>query len=73
MPATADQSEPRTKRTAARDAFDKKMKEILTPEQFTKFQAMPRGGQRRGGAVERRRRRRGWRRATPGSITDSHF
>ena len=44
----ADQSERRTKMTAARDDLDKKMKEILTPEQYTKFQAMPRGG-RRGG------------------------
>jgi len=47
----ADQAERRTKMTAARDALDKKMKEILTAEQFTKYQAMPRqGGQRRGGA-----------------------
>lgn len=46
----ADQSERRTKMTAARDALTKKMKEILTPDQYTKFEAMPRGGQRRGGA-----------------------
>jgi len=45
----ADQSERRTKMTDARDALDKKMKEILTPDQYTKFEAMPRGG-RRGGA-----------------------
>ena len=44
----ADQTEQRAKRTAARDALDKKMKEILTADQFTKYQAMPRGG-RRGG------------------------
>src|SRR4051794_12938903 len=44
----ADQSERRTKMTAARDALDKKMKEILTPEQYAKYEAMPRGG-RRGG------------------------
>jgi Spy/CpxP family protein refolding chaperone len=43
---SADQSERRTKMTAARDDFDKKMKDILTPEQYTKFQAMPRGGRR---------------------------
>jgi periplasmic protein CpxP/Spy len=46
----ADQSERRAKMTAARDALDKKMKEILTPDQFTKYQAMPRPGQRRNGA-----------------------
>ncbi|HEX4263396.1 MAG TPA: hypothetical protein VH597_03570 [Verrucomicrobiae bacterium] len=45
----ADQSERRTKMTAARDDFNKKMKDILTPDQYTKFEAMPRGG-RRGGA-----------------------
>lgn len=49
----ADQSERRTKMTAARDDLDKKLKEILTPEQYTKFQAMPRrgggGGNRNGG------------------------
>ena len=44
-----DQSEMRTKMTDARDALNKKMKEILTPEQYTKFEAMPRGN-RRGGA-----------------------
>jgi len=49
--AATDQTEQRAKRTAAREALDKKMKEILTPDQFTKYQAMPRpGGQRRGGA-----------------------
>jgi Spy/CpxP family protein refolding chaperone len=46
---SADQSERAGKMRDARDAFDKKMKEILTPEQYTKFQAMPRPG-RRGGA-----------------------
>jgi protein CpxP len=46
---SADQSERRTKMTAAREALDKKLKDILTPEQFTKYQAMPRPG-RRGGA-----------------------
>lgn len=47
----ADQSERRTKMTAARTDLDKKMKEILTPEQYTKYEAMPgrqagRGGRR---------------------------
>jgi Spy/CpxP family protein refolding chaperone len=42
----ADQSERRTKMTAARDDFNKKMKDILTPEQYTKFEAMPRPGRR---------------------------
>jgi hypothetical protein len=45
----ADQSERRTKMMAARDDFDKKMKEILTEDQYTKFKAMPRGGGRRNG------------------------
>ena len=40
----ADQSERREKMTSAREAFNKQMKEILTPEQYTKFQAMPRRG-----------------------------
>lgn len=45
----ADQSERRTKMTAARTDLDKKMKEILTPEQYTKYEAMPgRQGGRRG-------------------------
>jgi Spy/CpxP family protein refolding chaperone len=44
-----DQSEMRTKMQAARTDLDKKMKEILTPEQYTKFQAMPRGGRNRQG------------------------
>jgi Spy/CpxP family protein refolding chaperone len=48
---SAEQSERRTKMTAARDALDKKMKEILTPEQYTKFQAMPRGRGGRGGGA----------------------
>jgi periplasmic protein CpxP/Spy len=42
----ADQSERRTKMTAAVTDLDKKMKEILTPDQYTKFQAMPRPGRR---------------------------
>ena len=46
---SADQSERRSKMQEARQAFDAKMKEILTPEQYTKFEAMPRPG-RRGGA-----------------------
>ena len=49
---TADQSERRTKLMAARETFSKKMKEILTADQYKKFEAMPamqpRGG--RGGA-----------------------
>jgi protein CpxP len=47
----AEQADRRTKMTAAREALDKKLKEILTADQFTKYQAMPRqGGQRRNGA-----------------------
>lgn len=45
-----DQSDMRTKMRAAREDFNKKMKDILTADQYTKFQAMPRGGGRRGGA-----------------------
>lgn len=45
----ADQSERRTKMTAARNDFNKKMKEILTPDQYTKFEAMPRPARRNGG------------------------
>jgi protein CpxP len=45
----ADQDERRTKMTAAREDFDKQMKAILTPDQYTKFQAMPRPGGRRNG------------------------
>jgi Spy/CpxP family protein refolding chaperone len=41
-----DQADMRTKMTAARTDLDKKMKDILTPEQYTKYQAMPRGGRR---------------------------
>src|SRR6185295_19117660 len=42
-----DQTQRRAKATAAREEFTKKMKEILTPEQFTKFQAIaPQGGRR---------------------------
>ena len=43
-----DQADMRTKMTAARTDLDKKMKEILTPEQYTKYEAMP-GRQGRGG------------------------
>jgi len=45
----AEQDDRRTKMRAAREDFNKKMKDILTPDQYTKFEAMPRGG-RRGGA-----------------------
>jgi periplasmic protein CpxP/Spy len=41
-----DQADIRTKMTAARTDLDKKMKEILTPEQYTKYEAMPRPGRR---------------------------
>jgi len=49
----ADQSERAAKRTAAMDALDKKMKDILTPDQYTKFKAMPRrgGGRNAGGGA----------------------
>jgi len=50
----ADQSERRTKMATVRTDFNKKMKEILTPEQYTKYEAMSgrggRGGRNRGGA-----------------------
>ncbi len=42
----ADQSERRAKMMAAQEDLDKKLKEILTPEQYTKYQAMPRPGRR---------------------------
>ena len=45
--ASADQEERRTKMREAFRTFNKKMKEILTPEQYTKFQEMPRPGRRR--------------------------
>jgi Spy/CpxP family protein refolding chaperone len=49
-----DRADMRTKMTAAREGFTKKMKEILTPEQYKKLQEMPamqpRGGRRGGGA-----------------------
>lgn len=46
----ADQSERRTKMQAAMQDFTGEMKGILTPEQYTKFEAsMPRGGRRGGG------------------------
>ncbi len=41
------QDQRREKMQALREEETKKMKEILTPEQFEKYQAMPRGG--RGG------------------------
>lgn len=44
-----DQSEMRSKMKDAREAFNKKMKDILTPDQYTKFEAMPRPGRRAGG------------------------
>lgn len=44
----ADQDERRTKMQTARQDFDKKMKDILTPDQYTKFQPLLRGGGRRG-------------------------
>jgi len=44
-----DQGEMRTKMTAARDELSKALKAILTPEQYTKYEAMPRGGRRMGG------------------------
>ena len=51
--STTDQTERRAKAMAAREDMDKKMKDILTPEQYTKFMAMPRrgggGGNRNGG------------------------
>ncbi len=40
----ADQSERRSKMQTARQSFDTAMKGILTPDQYTKFAAMPRGG-----------------------------
>jgi hypothetical protein len=46
----ADQDERAGKMRTARQDFDKKMKEILTPDQYTKFQAMRPAGGRRGGA-----------------------
>jgi periplasmic protein CpxP/Spy len=45
----ADQTEQRTKMRTARTDLDKKMKEILTPEQYTKYEAMPGRGGRGGG------------------------
>jgi Spy/CpxP family protein refolding chaperone len=45
----ADQDDRRTKMQSAREDFDKQMKSILTPDQYTKFQAMPRPGGRRNG------------------------
>jgi Spy/CpxP family protein refolding chaperone len=45
-----EQADMRAKMRTAREELDKKMKEILTPEQYTKYQAMPRrGGGRNGG------------------------
>lgn len=45
----ADQDTRRAKMRTAREDFNKKMKEILTPDQYTKFEAMPRGNRRGGG------------------------
>jgi len=45
------QDERREKAQAIRQDMDKKMKEILTPEQYEKYQAMPRGG--RGGGQKK--------------------
>ena len=45
----ADPTERRTKVATARTDLDKKMKEILTPEQYTKYEAMPGRGGRNGG------------------------
>jgi Spy/CpxP family protein refolding chaperone len=44
----ADATERQTKAKAARDEFTKKMKEVLTPEQYKKFEAMPQPGRRNG-------------------------
>lgn len=44
-----DQSEMRTKMRAAREDFNKKMKDILTPEQFAKLPQMGRRGGGGGG------------------------
>ena len=43
-----DQSEARTKMRTAREDFNKKLKGILTPEQYAK---LPQPGARRGGAA----------------------
>jgi len=47
----ADQSERRTKYMAAQQDLDKKLKGILTDEQYKKYEAMPgrRGGRNRSG------------------------
>ena len=44
-----DQTDMRTKMQTARTDLDKKMKEILTPEQYTKYEAMPGRSSRNGG------------------------
>jgi len=44
-----DQTDMRTKMQTARTDLDKKMKEILTPEQYTKYEAMPGRSGRNGG------------------------
>ena len=44
-----DQEARRTKQTALREELTKKMKEILTPEQFEKYQAMRPAGGKKGG------------------------
>ena len=48
------QDERRDKAQAIREAQDKKMKEILTSEQYEKYQAMPRPG--RGGGAPREKK-----------------
>ena len=45
----APQEERRDKMMALREEQSKKMKAILTPEQFTKYQAMAPGGKKGGG------------------------
>src|SRR5262249_37810495 len=51
---SGDATERRTKYQAAHDDFNKKLKDILTPEQYTKYEALPtpnrRGGAGGGGA-----------------------
>lgn len=45
----SDTTARRDKMRAAREDFNKSMKDILTPDQYTKFEAMPRPGRRAGG------------------------
>jgi protein CpxP len=46
------QEERRDKMTALREEVNKKMKEVLTEEQYKKYEAMPRGGRGMGGRGE---------------------